>query len=138
MQSSRPGSFTKAGRSAGIVASMAHGHSPMFWASSMDVPQTACDRVPAMPASFFDPVGRLSARVVDGLIDPARRRRVALWLVIAYGLAWWVYAIIAKSTQDLNADMAEMVVWAQHPALGYSKHPPLLAWVLAAWFAIFP
>jgi len=91
-----------------------------------------------MPASFLDPVGRLSARVVDGLIDPARRRRVALWLVIGYGLAWWVYAIVAKSSQDLNADMAEMVVWAQHPALGYSKHPPLLAWVLAVWFAIFP
>src|SRR5262249_48421048 len=99
---------------------------------------SACDRVPAMPASFLDPVGRLSARVVDGLIDPARRRRVALWLVIAYGLAWWVYAIVAKSSQDLNADMAEMGGWAQHPPLGYSKHPPLLAWVLAAWFAVFP
>src|SRR5262249_45688115 len=85
-----------------------------------------------------DPVGRLSARVVDGLIDPARRRRVALWLVIAYGLAWWVYAIVAKSSQDLNADMAGVVVGAPPPPPGYSQQPPLLAWVLAAWFAIFP
>jgi 4-amino-4-deoxy-L-arabinose transferase-like glycosyltransferase len=31
-----------------------------------------------------------------------------------------------------------MVVWTREPALGYPKHPPLLAWVLWAWFRIFP
>jgi 4-amino-4-deoxy-L-arabinose transferase-like glycosyltransferase len=91
-----------------------------------------------MLASPSDRLGRVFGRVVDGLCDAAGRRRAALLLAVAYGLAWWVYAIVAKSSQDLNADMAEMVVWAQQPALGYSKHPPLLAWVLAVWFAIFP
>ena len=46
--------------------------------------------------------------------------------------------MIAKSSQDLNADMAEMVVWTRELALGYPKHPPLLAWILWAWFKIFP
>src|ERR1044072_6261572 len=34
--------------------------------------------------------------------------------------------------------MAEMVGWRREPALGYSKHPPLLAWILWVWFKAFP
>ena len=78
------------------------------------------------------------ARLVDSLADPARRRRAALVFVLGYGALWFVYAVIAKSSQDLNADMAEMVVWTRELALGYPKHPPLLAYVLWAWFKIFP
>ena len=77
-------------------------------------------------------------RLVDGLADPARRRRAALVFVLGYGALWFVYGVIAKSSQDLNADMAEMVVWTREPALGYPKHPPLLAWILWGWFKIFP
>src|SRR6185503_7298873 len=58
--------------------------------------------------------------------------------VLGYGALWFVYGVIAKSSQDLNADMAEMVVWTREPALGYSKHPPLLAWILWVWFKVFP
>jgi 4-amino-4-deoxy-L-arabinose transferase-like glycosyltransferase len=77
-------------------------------------------------------------RVIDGLADPARRRRAALVFVLGYGALWFVYGVIAKSSQDLNADMAEMVVWTREPALGYPKHPPFLALVLWVWFRIFP
>jgi 4-amino-4-deoxy-L-arabinose transferase-like glycosyltransferase len=78
------------------------------------------------------------ARLIDALADPARRRRGALVFAFGYGTLWLIYGLIAKSSQDLNADMAEMVVWTREPALGYPKHPPLLAWVLWAWFRIFP
>jgi len=77
-------------------------------------------------------------RVIDGLADPARRRRAALVFVLGYGALWFLYAVIAKSSQDLNADMAEMVVWSRELAWGYPKHPPLLAFVLWGWFKIFP
>jgi len=77
-------------------------------------------------------------RLADALADPARRLRTMAWLAVGYGAVWAAYAVIAKSSQDLNADMAEMVVWAQVPALGYPKHPPLLGWILAGWFSIFP
>lgn len=77
-------------------------------------------------------------RLADALSDPARRYRAMLALGLAYGLAWALYAVIAKSSQGMNADMAEMVVWAHEPALGYPKHPPLLAWILAAWFSVLP
>ena len=75
---------------------------------------------------------------MDGLADPARRRWTALVFVLGYGALWFVYAVIAKSSQDLNADMAEMIVWTRELALGYSKHPPLTAWILWVWFGAFP
>jgi 4-amino-4-deoxy-L-arabinose transferase-like glycosyltransferase len=77
-------------------------------------------------------------RLVDGLAEPARRRRAALVFCFAYGALWFTYGVIAKSSQDLNADMGEMVVWSRELALGYPKHPPLLAYILWAWFKIFP
>jgi 4-amino-4-deoxy-L-arabinose transferase-like glycosyltransferase len=76
--------------------------------------------------------------LVDGLADPARRRRAALVFCVGYGVLWFVYGVIAKSSQDLNADMAEMVVWSRELAWGYPKHPPLLAFVLWGWFKVFP
>jgi 4-amino-4-deoxy-L-arabinose transferase-like glycosyltransferase len=82
-------------------------------------------------------VGAFST-LIDGLCDPQRRRRVMLAVVAAYGAAWFMYGLIAKSSQDINADLAEMTVWAHEPALGYPKHPPLLAYVVRAWFAVFP
>ena len=77
-------------------------------------------------------------RLVDALCDPKRRHRTMIALAAAYWIVWTAYAVIAKSSQDLNADMAEMVIWAHEPALGYPKHPPLLAWILAGWFSVFP
>lgn len=61
-----------------------------------------------------------------------------LTLACAYAAVWALYGVIAKSSQDLNADMAEMVIWAREPALGFPKHPPLLAYIIRGWFAIFP
>src|SRR5947209_6762629 len=34
--------------------------------------------------------------------------------------------------------MGEAVAGSREPAWGYTKHPPLSAWVVKAWFAIFP
>lgn len=80
----------------------------------------------------------LCGRIVDGLCDPLRRNRVALLAAFSYAAAWALYAIVAKSTQGINADLGEMVVWARNLDWGYPKHPPLPGWILAGWFAIFP
>lgn len=87
---------------------------------------------------FPDRFATLFSSIVDGLCDPRRQRRVMLAIVCAYGAAWFVYGVVAKSSQDLNADLAEMVVWSREPALGYPKHPPLTAYAVRLWFAIFP
>lgn len=86
----------------------------------------------------FDAFNGAVLSLIDGLADPARRRRAALVFCLAYGALWFIYGVIAKSSQDLNADMGEMVVWTRELALGYPKHPPLLAYILWAWFKIFP
>jgi len=91
-----------------------------------------------MLLSALDRLGLALAGVVDGLCDPKRWRRTTLLLVLAFAAAWMLYGVIAKSSQDLNADMAEMVIWARELALGYPKHPPLLAYVVKFWFSIFP
>jgi 4-amino-4-deoxy-L-arabinose transferase-like glycosyltransferase len=90
------------------------------------------------PMTTFSGFNDAIARLTDALADPLRRRRAALLLVLGYGVLWFIYGVIAKSSQDLNADMAEMIVWMREPALGYPKHPPLPAWILWAWFHAFP
>lgn len=87
---------------------------------------------------FLDRLSAVFAGVVDGLCDPKRRRRVALALICVYAAAWTTYGVIVKSSQDVNGDMAEMVIWGREPALGYPKHPPFLAFVVKLWFSIFP
>jgi 4-amino-4-deoxy-L-arabinose transferase-like glycosyltransferase len=101
-------------------------------------PQDEAPRGGTPISRLLDHFSDALARLIDALADPARRRRAALVFVLGYGALWLLYGLIAKSSQDLNADMAEMVVWTRELALGYPKHPPLLAWVLWAWFKIFP
>ena len=71
------------------------------------------------------------------LTDPRRREWTAVLVLVAYVAIWTVYGVLAKGSQDVHADMAEVVAWSRELALGY-KHPPLSAWVTAAWFAVFP
>ncbi len=77
-------------------------------------------------------------RLVDALTDPTRRERAMLVVLAGYVVVWTLYAVIAKASQDMQCDAAELVVWSHHLALGYSKHPPLAAWLVRAWFTIFP
>jgi 4-amino-4-deoxy-L-arabinose transferase-like glycosyltransferase len=78
------------------------------------------------------------ARLADALADPRRNERAVIWLLLAYTVVWTLYGILAKSSQDLHFDMAELVGLSREPALGYPHHPPLAAFVVKLWFLIFP
>jgi 4-amino-4-deoxy-L-arabinose transferase-like glycosyltransferase len=110
-------------------------HGRLRAARAIDEPATAPH---PEPTPLIQSLNDALLRLIDGLSDPARRRRTALVFVLGYAAVWTLYGLIAKSSQDMNADMAEMVVWTREPALGYPKHPPLLAWILWAWFKVFP
>src|SRR5215213_5475274 len=99
--------------------------------------RSACDR-DRMISRLADTFNETLLGLIDGFADPARRRRTALTFVLGYGALWFLYGMIAKSSQDLNADMGEMVVWTRELALGYPKHPPLPAYIVWAWFKVFP
>ena len=49
-------------------------------------------------------------RLVEALCDPLRRNRTALIASLVYAATWALYAIVAKSSQGINADLGEMVV----------------------------
>ena len=77
-------------------------------------------------------------RLFDALVDPARRERTMFVALACYFAVWSLYAIVAKSSQDIHTDMGEFVAWSREIGLGTPKHPPLGAWLLRAWFGVFP
>lgn len=89
-------------------------------------------------ADFAAGLQRSLGHLVDALGDPRRQHRSAAALIVIYVLLWWAYAVVAKSSQGIHFDMAEQYAWSLHPAFGYAKHPPFAAWLLTAWFAVFP
>jgi hypothetical protein len=77
-------------------------------------------------------------RLLAALSDPARRERSVVLVLVAYALVWTLYGVLAKGSQDLHYDMAELVTLAREPAFGYARHPPFAAMVVKAWFTVFP
>ena len=77
-------------------------------------------------------------RLIAALIDPARRERAVLGVLVSYVAIWTLYGVFAKASQDIHFDMAELAAWSRTLAFGYSKHPPLAAWLVRAWFTLFP
>jgi 4-amino-4-deoxy-L-arabinose transferase-like glycosyltransferase len=77
-------------------------------------------------------------RLVGALTDPARCERAVVGVLVAYTLCWTLYGVLAKGNQGIHYDMAELVMWAREPALGYPKHPPLAAWLVGGWFSLLP
>jgi 4-amino-4-deoxy-L-arabinose transferase-like glycosyltransferase len=72
------------------------------------------------------------------MVDAARCDRAMLLLLIGYAAAWTLYGSIAKSSQDIHPDMAELISWSRDLSFGYPKHPPLGAWLVRLWFSVFP
>src|SRR6266567_5923919 len=87
-----------------------------------------------LAGAVLGPLDRLAA----ALVDPSRRERTAVRLLIGYVAVWTLYGVLAKGSQNVHFDMGEAVAWSREPAFGYSKHPPLSAWVVRAWFTVFP
>jgi hypothetical protein len=77
-------------------------------------------------------------RLFAALTDPLRRERTVVVVLIVYAAVWTLYGATAKSSQDLHYDMGEVVGWSRELDWGYAKHPPLSAWLVRAWFSIFP
>jgi len=85
-------------------------------------------RIPLTPFEYFAQV----------LVDPRRRDRAVLLALFCYVALWTAYAVLAKGSQDLHFDMGELIAWSREPAFGYAKHPPFAAWLVKAWFSVFP
>jgi 4-amino-4-deoxy-L-arabinose transferase-like glycosyltransferase len=63
--------------------------------------------------------------------------RIVACAVAGFIAVWTVYDTVSLWPVALHWDASEAALWAQHFAFGY-KHPPMTAWLFAAWFAVFP
>jgi 4-amino-4-deoxy-L-arabinose transferase-like glycosyltransferase len=80
----------------------------------------------------------LIACLLDQLLDPARRERTTMFVLICYAMLWTLYAVVAKGSRDIHADMSEQFALSRELAWGYAKHPPLAPALVRAWFTVFP
>lgn len=53
-------------------------------------------------------------------------------------LVWTLAAWFSRGNLDVAGDMVENYAWGIEWQAGYSKHPPLFAWITAAWFRMLP
>src|ERR1700750_3133300 len=77
-------------------------------------------------------------RLVTAVASPRHGRRVMLTILLGYIAVWTLYAVVAKATQGMNADMAEIFAWGWDLEWGTHKHPPFLPALVSVWFSIFP
>ncbi len=83
------------------------------------------------------PAGRVrnaAEQFLCGGSDNAATLRVLALFVIA----WTAFQTTAYSSVALHPDLTEVFAWSQHPSASYSKHPPLSALMVHAWFLVFP
>ena len=80
---------------------------------------------------------RLTA-ILDRLADPHKGPRTFCLFLMAHVLVWTLYSCVTRANLDKWGDMAENFAWGQEWQPGYYKHPPLFAWITAAWFKVFP
>lgn len=59
-------------------------------------------------------------------------------LVLVHTLVWALLQTVVQGNLDSYHDMLENFAWAQTFEWGHFKHPPFFAWVVGAWFAVFP
>ncbi|CAM2139330.1 membrane protein of unknown function [Pararobbsia alpina] len=59
-------------------------------------------------------------------------------LIAVHAIVWTIAAWLSRGNLDLQGDMIENYAWGIEWQAGYAKHPPLFAWIVAAWFSVFP
>jgi 4-amino-4-deoxy-L-arabinose transferase-like glycosyltransferase len=79
-----------------------------------------------------------AVRVVQDLSRPAAANRRLAILLLGFIVLWTISAEIRNLAVPLPSDMAESFALSREWAIGYVKHPPLLNWITAAWFAVMP
>jgi len=87
-----------------------------------------------VPSNINDSIshtGAVPAR--PGALD-AQLPRVLLLNALVWTLAAW----LSRGNLDVSGDMVQNYAWGIEWQAGYSHHPPLFAWVSAAWFSVMP
>jgi len=57
---------------------------------------------------------------------------------VVYLATWAAISWLTLPALDSYGDMVENYAWSQTWAWGTFRHPPLFAWIVGAWFSVFP
>jgi hypothetical protein len=65
-----------------------------------------------------------------------------VWWLLAflalYAAAMMTFATVVLGWGSLHPDITETWAWGKQLQLGYSKHPPVMAWLARAWLEVMP
>lgn len=68
-----------------------------------------------------------------------RHERLVLGAMLGVVLLFWTaFPVLTQLNFDPFQDMLENYAWGIAWQFGYYKHPPLFAWLVAAWFSVMP
>jgi hypothetical protein len=59
-------------------------------------------------------------------------------LLVVHAFIWTIASWLFRGNLDWAGDMLENYSWGVEWQAGYHKHPPLFAWMTAAWFSVLP
>src|SRR4249919_1294312 len=88
--------------------------------------------------TIFSQAIALVQKGVTALAISKHKHWVLVCILSAYAVAWTIYAIVTKSTQDIHPDTGEFVAWSSDIEWGTPKHPPFLPVVVRLWLLVFP
>jgi Dolichyl-phosphate-mannose-protein mannosyltransferase len=80
----------------------------------------------------------LGARILFPKGDAAPELRCFVVFLLGHVAVWTLYAWLSHNNLSSSADLTEAYAWGREFEWGYHKHPPLSAWIAAAWFELMP
>ena len=84
------------------------------------------------------PVRAAAVAMSKSLLNPGLADRTAALLLLAFAVLWAVSATIRNLGLTLQYDMVQSFAYSREFAFGYERHPPLINWIVAAYFAVMP
>ena len=85
----------------------------------------------------FERIDALGARIVPPDAAGARLP-IFMFFLLGHVAVWTLYAWLSHNNLSSSADLTEAYAWGREFQWGYHKHPPLSAWIAAAWFEFMP
>jgi 4-amino-4-deoxy-L-arabinose transferase-like glycosyltransferase len=84
------------------------------------------------------PLRAFAAGLTKSLLDPASANRTAAILLLGYAILWGIAASVRTVGLAVHSDMLQVFAYSREFGFGYQRHPPLINWIVAAYFAVMP
>jgi 4-amino-4-deoxy-L-arabinose transferase-like glycosyltransferase len=73
----------------------------------------------------------------ERFVAGTREGLVVACALLGFLVLWTLFQLVSRATVDVHSDVGDVWMSALDFGIGH-KHPPLTAWLFAAWFAVFP